>query len=118
MEADEFELFFILGKLCDCKSLHWKFSDKRCCDGMSSISNSMASVLTTRPKDCGHSPMQHTCFWNTEILTPIQKNGMIGPGKTAFKKLKILLDRMMLRRTKVHLTFLSLYPVIRFIDEF
>jgi len=26
---------------------------------------------------------------------------MIGPGKTAFKKLKILLDRMMLRRTKV-----------------
>jgi DNA repair protein RAD16 len=26
---------------------------------------------------------------------------MIGAGKTAFKKLKILLDRMMLRRTKV-----------------
>jgi hypothetical protein len=42
-----------------------------------------------------------TCFWNNEILTPIQKNGMRGPGKDAFKKLKILLDRMMLRRTKV-----------------
>ena len=42
-----------------------------------------------------------TCFWNNEILTPIQKNGMYGPGKVAFKKLKILLDRMMLRRTKV-----------------
>jgi DNA repair protein RAD16 len=26
---------------------------------------------------------------------------MVGPGATAFKKLKILLDRMMLRRTKV-----------------
>ena len=26
---------------------------------------------------------------------------MMGPGATAFKKLKILLDRMMLRRTKV-----------------
>lgn len=26
---------------------------------------------------------------------------MVGPGQTAFKKLKILLDRMMLRRTKV-----------------
>lgn len=25
----------------------------------------------------------------------------MGPGRTAFKKLKILLDRMMLRRTKV-----------------
>jgi hypothetical protein len=42
-----------------------------------------------------------TCFWNNEILTPIQKHGMAGPGKPAFKKLKILLDRMMLRRTKV-----------------
>ncbi|TFY51899.1 hypothetical protein EVG20_g10787 [Dentipellis fragilis] len=50
---------------------------------------------------CGHSPMQHTCFWNNEILTPIQKNGMVGPGKTAFKKLRILLDRIMLRRTKL-----------------
>ncbi len=42
-----------------------------------------------------------TCFWNNEILTPIQKNAMAGPGAIAFKKLKILLDRMMLRRTKV-----------------
>ncbi|KAF8898166.1 SNF2 family N-terminal domain-containing protein [Gymnopilus junonius] len=70
-------------KLCDCKSLHWAFTDKKTCD------------------DCGHSPMQHTCFWNNEILTPIQKHGMAGPGKDAFKKLKILLDRMMLRRTKL-----------------
>jgi hypothetical protein len=67
--------------------------------------------------DCGHSPMQHvsrhrhlqtllisviqTCFWNNEILTPIQKHGIEGPGRIAFKKLRILLDRMMLRRTKV-----------------
>jgi len=42
-----------------------------------------------------------TCFWNNEILTPIQKHGMEGPGRIAFKKLRILLDRMMLRRTKV-----------------
>ncbi|KJA21693.1 hypothetical protein HYPSUDRAFT_41836 [Hypholoma sublateritium FD-334 SS-4] len=79
--GDPFSFYFC--KLCDCKSLHWSFSDKRSCD------------------DCGHSPMQHTCFWNTEILTPIQKHGMVGPGKDAFKKLKILLDRMMLRRTKL-----------------
>jgi DNA repair protein RAD16 len=45
-------------------------------------------------------PLQ-TCFWNNEILTPIQKHGMVGPGETAFKKLRVLLDRMMLRRTKV-----------------
>ncbi|KAJ7666513.1 SNF2 family N-terminal domain-containing protein [Mycena rosella] len=79
--GDPFSFYFC--KKCDCKSLHWKFTDKRTCD------------------DCGHSPMQHTCFWNNEILTPIQKNGMVGPGQLAFKKLKILLDRMMLRRTKV-----------------
>ncbi|CAE6516136.1 unnamed protein product [Rhizoctonia solani] len=70
-------------KRCPCKSLHWRFSDRKGCD------------------DCGHSPMNHTCFWNNEILTPIQKNGMFGPGAVAFKKLRILLDRMMLRRTKV-----------------
>lgn len=43
----------------------------------------------------------HTCFWNNEILTPIQKHGMEGPGGIAFKKLRILLDRIMLRRTKI-----------------
>ncbi|KAJ3969416.1 SNF2 family N-terminal domain-containing protein [Lentinula raphanica] len=79
--GDPFSYYYC--KQCSCKSLHWKFSDKKSCD------------------DCGHSPMQHTCFWNNEILTPIQKDGMEGPGKIAFKKLKILLDRMMLRRTKL-----------------
>ncbi|CAE6404314.1 unnamed protein product [Rhizoctonia solani] len=79
--GDPFSYYFC--KRCPCKSLHWRFSDKKGCD------------------DCGHSPMNHTCFWNNEILTPIQKNGMTGPGAIAFKKLKILLDRMMLRRTKI-----------------
>ncbi|PIL36629.1 hypothetical protein GSI_00318 [Ganoderma sinense ZZ0214-1] len=79
--GDPFSYYFC--KDCDCKSLHWSFKDKRSCD------------------ECGHSPMKHTCFWNNEILTPIQKNAMTGPGAIAFKKLKILLDRMMLRRTKI-----------------
>ncbi|KAH8115819.1 SNF2 family N-terminal domain-containing protein [Phellopilus nigrolimitatus] len=79
--GDPFSFYFC--KKCDCKSLHWRFTDKRTCD------------------ECSHSPMQHTCFWNSEILTPIQKNGLEGVGETAFKKLRILLDRMMLRRTKI-----------------
>ncbi|WVQ79497.1 hypothetical protein IAT38_001596 [Cryptococcus sp. DSM 104549] len=81
--ADPFSHYFC--KKCDCKSLHWQFSDKRSCD------------------QCGHTPMAHVCFWNTEILTPIARYGIVegGPGHTAFKKLKILLDRMMLRRTKL-----------------
>ncbi|KAG1739931.1 SNF2 family N-terminal domain-containing protein [Suillus paluster] len=79
--GDPFSYYFC--KKCDCKSLHWRFTDKKHCD------------------ECGHSPMQHTCFWNNEILTPIQKHGIEGPGKISFKKLRILLDRMMLRRTKI-----------------
>ncbi|KAG6330476.1 hypothetical protein ID866_8612, partial [Astraeus odoratus] len=72
--GDPFAYYFC--KSCDCKSLHWKFTDKKSCD------------------DCGHSPMRHTCFWNNEILTPIQKHGMDGPGLTAFKKLRDLLERI------------------------
>ncbi|KGB78124.2 DNA repair protein RAD16 [Cryptococcus deuterogattii R265] len=81
--ADPFSHYFC--KKCPCKRLHWQFSDKRHCD------------------ECGHKPMDHVCFWNTEILTPIAKYGIEegGPGHTAFKKLKVLLDRMMLRRTKL-----------------
>lgn len=52
------------------------------------------------PPRCADELLQ-TCFWNNEILTPIQKHGLAGPGEIAFKKLRILLDRMMLRRTKV-----------------
>jgi len=56
-----------------------------------------AELTIIRIQDCGHSPMmvssnvfqtachiangwnvaQHTCFWNNEILTPIQKVGTL-----------------------------------------
>ncbi|KAH6896485.1 DNA repair protein rad16 [Coprinopsis sp. MPI-PUGE-AT-0042] len=81
LQGDPFAYYFC--KVCDCKSLHWKFSDKRTCD------------------DCGHTPMMHTCFWNNEVLSPIQKQGMEGAGTLGFKKLRVLLDQMMLRRTKL-----------------
>lgn len=46
--------------------------------------------------------MQHTCWWNSDILRPIQTGGAhSGEGKEAFDKLGILLQRLMLRRTKV-----------------
>ncbi|KAJ9479716.1 DNA repair protein RAD16 [Pseudozyma hubeiensis] len=69
---------------CPCKSLHWSFSDRRNCDS------------------CGHTPMHHTCYWNNEILKPIQRSGaQHGEGRDAFRRLRILLERMMLRRTKL-----------------
>lgn len=79
--GDPFSYYFC--KKCPCKSLHWKFTDKRSCD------------------ECKHPPSLHVCLWNNEILGPIQKHGFTGPGQDAFRKLRILLDRMMLRRTKL-----------------
>ena len=80
--AEPFSYYYC--KNCPCKSLHWKFSNKRTCD------------------ECGHTPMHHICYWNNEILKPIQKYGAtLGHGKDAFEKLALLLARMMLRRTKV-----------------
>ncbi|GAA6012147.1 hypothetical protein JCM10207_005148 [Rhodosporidiobolus poonsookiae] len=74
---------FYFCKRCDCKSLHWL-----CAKGPCSF--------------CGHSAMQHTCYWNHEVLKPIQFGGASsGEGARAFEKLGLLLQRLMLRRTKV-----------------
>lgn len=46
--------------------------------------------------------MQHICYWNNEILKPIQFGGaQQGDGKQAFERLGLLLKTTMLRRTKV-----------------
>jgi DNA repair protein RAD16 len=45
--------------------------------------------------------MDHTCWFNTELLKPIQRFGAEGEGLAAFNKLYTLLKRIMLRRTKV-----------------
>ncbi|KAF9437674.1 DNA repair protein rad16 [Entomortierella beljakovae] len=81
MEADPFGYYYC--KKCPCKSLHWRYSNMKDCD------------------DCGHRPMDHVCWWNNEILKPIQNYGNQGVGEKAFAKLRSLLDRIMLRRTKV-----------------
>ncbi|KAH8555022.1 SNF2 family N-terminal domain-containing protein [Umbelopsis sp. PMI_123] len=81
MQADPFGYYYC--KSCPCKQLTWKFSDRKSCDF------------------CGHKPMDHVCWWNNEILKPIQTYGTLGEGLEAFKKLRNLLDRMMLRRTKL-----------------
>ncbi|KAI0243738.1 DNA repair protein rad16 [Massospora cicadina] len=81
LKADPFSYYFC--KLCPCKSLTWQFQGYRACEG------------------CGHSPMQHFCWWNADILKPIQNFGNVGDGGEAFQKLGKLLDHIMLRRTKV-----------------
>ncbi|KAJ3024337.1 DNA repair protein rad16 [Thoreauomyces humboldtii] len=84
MNADPFSYYFC--KKCPCKMQTWSFSNNRNCDG------------------CGHISHQHFCWWNAEILKPIQRFGAEGEGLVAFKKLGALLDRIMLRRTKLERT--------------
>ena len=80
--GDPFSYYFC--KECPCKSHRWAFTDRRTCD------------------DCHHKPMSHINFWNFFILRPIQRDGTDdGDGKEAFTHLRLLLDNIMLRRTKL-----------------
>jgi DNA repair protein RAD16 len=45
--------------------------------------------------------ISHACWWNNEVLRPIQQFGYSGEGREALHKLKLLLNRIMLRRTKI-----------------
>lgn len=68
---------------CECSSSEWLFSNGRHCD------------------HCGHSPMLHTNCFNHFMLKNIQKYGIEGDGATSFHHLRLLLDGIMLRRTKL-----------------
>ncbi|KAJ3071472.1 DNA repair protein rad16, partial [Podochytrium sp. JEL0797] len=81
LDADPFSYYFC--RQCPCKIHSWAFSNRRHCN------------------HCGHISHSHFCWWNAEILKPIQNYGGTGEGLVAFNKLGILLDRIMLRRTKL-----------------
>ncbi|KAF4463110.1 dna repair rad16 [Fusarium albosuccineum] len=71
-----------LCKQCPCSTLEWSMDeDSRCVD-------------------CKHASMQHVSVFNQELLNPIQKYGNLGPGREAFRKLRLMTDRIMLRRLK------------------
>ncbi|ORX46751.1 hypothetical protein DM01DRAFT_1386100 [Hesseltinella vesiculosa] len=80
MQADPFAYYYC--KLCPCKCINWSFDNNRTCT------------------ECNHRPMDHVCWWNNEVLKPIQRDGYVGEGKEAMDKLRLLLDHTMLRRTK------------------
>ncbi|KAK0626569.1 SNF2 family N-terminal domain-containing protein [Immersiella caudata] len=71
-----------LCKACPCTTLEWSMDeDSRC-------------------TQCKHGGMQHVSVFNQELLNPIQKHGNTGPGKVAFQNLRLMTDRIMLRRLK------------------
>ncbi|CCG22654.1 Rad16 protein [Candida orthopsilosis Co 90-125] len=81
MKLEPFHKYFCTK--CECASNDWKFSNGRTCDF------------------CGHPGMMHTNFFNHFMLKNILKFGLEGDGMDSFKNLRLLLDNMMLRRTKI-----------------
>ncbi|KAI0011075.1 DNA repair protein RAD16 [Xylariaceae sp. FL0662B] len=69
-------------KQCTCSCLEWSMdADGKC-------------------THCKHHSMRHVSVFNQELLNPIQKYGNQGPGREAFQRLRLITDRIMLRRLK------------------
>ncbi|KAI0104865.1 hypothetical protein GGR51DRAFT_521499 [Nemania sp. FL0031] len=80
-------------KDCTCCALEWSMSEDSKCTS------------------CDHYAMRHVSVFNQELLNPIQKYGNTGEGKEAFKKLRLLTNRIMLRRLKKDHTNVMELPV-------
>ncbi|KAI0403659.1 hypothetical protein F4802DRAFT_598856 [Xylaria palmicola] len=82
-----------LCKDCPCSGLEWSMGDDSKC------------------KHCDHYGMRHVSVFNQELLNPIQRYGNTGAGKEAFTKLRLLTNRIMLRRLKKDHTNVMELPV-------
>ncbi|KAI0457967.1 hypothetical protein F5B21DRAFT_462345 [Xylaria acuta] len=80
-------------KDCPCSTLEWSMNEDSKC------------------KHCDHYAMRHVSVFNQELLNPIQKYGNTGTGKEAFRKLRLLTNRIMLRRLKKDHTNVMELPV-------
>ncbi|KAJ2971797.1 hypothetical protein NUW58_g9315 [Xylaria curta] len=80
-------------KECPCSTLEWSMSEDSKC------------------RHCNHIAMRHVSVFNQELLNPIQKYGNVGQGKEAFRKLRLLTNRIMLRRLKKDHTNVMELPV-------
>ncbi|RAL15677.1 DNA repair protein RAD16 [Aspergillus homomorphus CBS 101889] len=80
LEVRPFACYFC--KQCKCQQLHWsQDAEKRC---------------TT----CKHSGFSHVSVFNQEILNPITERDNAHARKEALAKLRLITDRIMLRRIK------------------
>ncbi|KAL2821027.1 SNF2 family N-terminal domain-containing protein [Aspergillus granulosus] len=80
LEARPFACYFC--KQCKCQELHWsQDAEKRC-------------------TKCKHSGFSHVSVFNQEILNPITERNNPEARKEALAKLRLITDRIMLRRVK------------------
>jgi DNA repair protein RAD16 len=69
-------------KSCKCKELHWSQNQNKMCT------------------HCNHSGFNHVSVFNQEILNPITQNENPQLRRDALDKLRLITDRIMLRRIK------------------
>ncbi|KZF24640.1 hypothetical protein L228DRAFT_245623 [Xylona heveae TC161] len=80
LEVKPFACYFC--KSCSCKELHWSLTpDKKC-------------------THCRHRGFDHVSVFNQEILGPITQGENQALRRQAFNKLRLITDRIMLRRVK------------------
>ncbi|OAL33629.1 hypothetical protein AYO20_07136 [Fonsecaea nubica] len=80
LEIHPFACYFC--KTCDCRELHWSQDESKRC------------------VKCKHSGFNHVSVFNQEILNPITQADNHNLRKDALDKLRLITDRIMLRRMK------------------
>lgn len=91
LEIAPFACYFC--KQCKCAELHWSQNEKKMCS------------------KCKHSGFNHVSVFNQEILNPITASGNNILRKQGLDKLRLITDRIMLRRLKRdHVNSMELPP--------
>ena len=80
LEVEPFANYFC--KTCSCSELHWSTNEEYKCN------------------HCNHRALDHVSVFNQEILNPIIMEESVEKRKDALAKLRLLTDRIMLRRMK------------------
>ena len=80
LEVEPFACYFC--KECDCKELHWSQNENKMCN------------------HCNHSGFNHVSVFNQELLNPITQGESPTLRKEGLAKLRLITDRIMLRRMK------------------
>ena len=80
LEVIPFACYFC--KQCECKELHWSQNENKMCT------------------HCNHSGFNHVSVFNQEILNPITSGDTKLKRQVGFDKLRLITDRIMLRRMK------------------
>ena len=84
LEVKPFACYFC--KACSCNQLHWRKDARGYCD------------------TCRHTAFQHVSIFNQELLNPLVNSNGVAERREALGKLRVVTDRIMLRRLKRNYT--------------